>query len=86
MKVALADKKERTPVMPPNIIETKIDSVSGFLGNNLTEYFIKGTEPTKKYIVEKAYKLPQEAKPHLEQRLGLPPKELLNSPGSFELF
>lgn len=86
MKVALADKKERTQATPPNIIETKIDSVSGFLGNNLTEYFIKGTEPTKKYIVEKAYKLPQESKPHLEQRLGLPPKELLNSPGSFELF
>ncbi|WGE32223.1 penicillin-binding protein 1A [Actinobacillus genomosp. 2] len=98
MKVALADKKDRVIATPPNIIEVKIDANSGFLGNNLTEYFIKGTEPTKKYIVEKAYKVPQStkpktssdikpgSKPHLEQRLGLPPKELLNSPGSFELF
>ncbi|AKO36271.1 penicillin-binding protein [[Haemophilus] ducreyi] len=58
MKVALADKKERISPLPPNIIETKIDATTGFLGDDLMEYFIKGTEPTKKYIVEKAYQIP----------------------------
>ncbi|MGY4675729.1 penicillin-binding protein 1A [Ursidibacter arcticus] len=58
MKVALKDKAERKEQLPPNIIEVKIDAKSGFLGNSFSEYFIKGTEPTKKYIVEKAYSEP----------------------------
>ncbi|WGE72283.1 penicillin-binding protein 1A [Actinobacillus equuli subsp. haemolyticus] len=88
MKVALKDKPERNFPIPQNIVEAKIDSTSGFLGSNLTEYFIKGTEPTKKYIVEKAYKLPQsqDKQLHIEQRLGLPPKGVLSSPEGSELF
>ncbi|MGX3020765.1 penicillin-binding protein 1A [Ursidibacter sp. B-7004-1] len=58
MKVALKDKTERKEQLPPNIIEVKIDAKSGFLGNSFSEYFIKGTEPKKKYIVEKAYSEP----------------------------
>ncbi|WP_150539140.1 penicillin-binding protein 1A [Actinobacillus vicugnae] len=88
MKVALKDKPERDIPLPQNIIEAKIDATSGFLGNHLTEYFIKGTEPTKKYIVEKAYKVPQSQSKqlHIEQRLGLPPKGVLSSPAGSELF
>ncbi len=89
MKVALSDKTERTEVLPPNIIELKIDPTSGFLGDGLKEYFIKGTEPTKRYIVEKAIQAPQQpsSKPHeaLEQRLGLPPPGVLEKM-SKELF
>ena len=87
MKVVLANKEERVTVLPPNIVETKVDATSGFLGDHINEFFIKGTEPTKKYIVEKAYKVPQPGKQlHIEQRLGLPPKGVLTSPAGSELF
>ncbi|MDG6760047.1 penicillin-binding protein 1A [Glaesserella parasuis] len=82
MKVALSDKDERKEKLPPNIVEQKIDPASGLLGDGLTEYFIKGTEPTKRYIVEKALQAPHEA---LEQRLGLPPPGVLQNQGK-ELF
>lgn len=82
MKVALKDKEEAKEHRPPNIVEAKIDATSGFLGESMTEYFIKGTEPTKKYIVEKAYTEPHDA---LKQRLGLPPPGVLQSEGK-ELF
>ncbi len=87
MKVALSDKEERVEVLPPNIIEVKIDPTSGFLGNGLTEFFIKGTEPTKRYIVEKAVQAPGQPTKHeaLEQRLGLPPPGVLQHQGK-ELF
>ncbi|QBQ63219.1 PBP1A family penicillin-binding protein [Actinobacillus indolicus] len=93
MKVALADKEERAEVLPANIIEVKIDPTSGFLGNGLTEFFIKGTEPTKRYIVQKAVQAPgqlpgqSQPKQHeaLEQRLGLPPPGVLQHQGK-ELF
>ena len=91
MKVALADKAERHFTLPPNIIEVKVDATSGFLGDSLTEYFIKGTEPTKKYIVEKGYGIldgqpasPRDAGGGI--RLGLPPKGVLASPSGGELF
>lgn len=82
MKVALKDKEEAKEHRPPNIVEAKIDATSGFLGESMTEYFIKGTEPTKKYIVEKAYTEPHDA---LKQRLGLPPPGVLQNEGK-ELF
>ncbi len=82
MKVALSDKPEREETLPPNIVEAKIDPVSGFLGDGLTEYFIKGTEPTRRYIVEKAI---QDPNPALNQRLGLPPPGILKIDGG-ELF
>lgn len=86
MKVALSDKTERKEHQPPNIIEAKIDAASGLLGNSFNEYFIKGTEPTKKFIVERGYS-EGEKKPHdaLQQRLGLPPKGILQTEGK-ELF
>ncbi|AUI66177.1 MULTISPECIES: penicillin-binding protein 1A [Glaesserella] len=87
MKVALSDKEEREEILPANIIEVKIDPVSGFLGTGLTEFFIKGTEPTKRYIVEKAIQAPVQPQKHdaLEQRLGLPPPGVLQHQGK-ELF
>ncbi|MGX2957213.1 penicillin-binding protein 1A [Ursidibacter arcticus] len=85
MKVALKDKTERKEQLPPNIIEVKIDAKSGFLGDSFTEYFIKGTEPTKKYIVEKAYTEPKKTMAE-EQRLGLPPPGVLDSLKGKELF
>lgn len=94
MKVALADKAERQFALPPNIIEVKVDAASGFLGDSLTEYFIKGTEPTKKYIIEKGYNTngnsSQSTKSSRDAgggvRLGLPPKGVLASPSGGELF
>lgn len=75
MKVALADKPIQKVVVPSNIIEVNIDPNSGFLGNGRKEFFIKGTEPTKKYIIERAYteKAPESA----PTRLGLPPAGIL---------
>ncbi|MDD0825053.1 penicillin-binding protein 1A [Mannheimia sp. AT1] len=77
MKVALADKPVEKEILPKNIIEVNIDPNSGFLGNGRKEFFIKGTEPTKKYIVERAYteKAPQRTTP--PARLGLPPPGVL---------
>lgn len=83
MKTALADKAVREESLPPNIVEAKIDSVSGFLGEGLTEYFIKGTEPTKRFIVEKALQTPNNEA--LNNRLGLPPAGVLQIQGK-ELF
>lgn len=60
MKVALADKAVRKETLPPNIVEARIDAASGLLGDSFSEYFIKGTEPTKRYIVEQGYSLPQQ--------------------------
>ncbi|MDO4697221.1 MAG: PBP1A family penicillin-binding protein [Pasteurellaceae bacterium] len=55
MKVALKDKSVQAEHRPPNIVEAKIDAPTGLLGSDLTEYFIKGTEPTRRFIVERAY-------------------------------
>ncbi|MCK3654707.1 penicillin-binding protein [Pasteurellaceae bacterium Macca] len=85
MKTALSDKPEQSEVVPPNIVEAKIDPISGFLGDGLTEYFIKGTEPTKRYVVQKAVTLPTQSSPALQQRLGLPPPGVLKAEGK-ELF
>jgi penicillin-binding protein 1A len=101
MKTALSDKPVREEVIPPNIITVKIDTSSGYLGSGKSEYFIKGTEPTKRYIVERAYTpaAPQPASapkvapaaPKREQhqaekmRLGLPPPGVLKANGA-ELF
>lgn len=86
MKNALKNVGERQNHRPPNIIEVKIDATSGFLGNSFNEYFIKGTEPTKKFIVERAYSetlnKPQDA---LQQRIGLPPPGVIQIQGK-ELF
>ncbi|WP_301098969.1 PBP1A family penicillin-binding protein [Otariodibacter sp.] len=57
MKSVLKDKPERKEVLPPNIVTVKIDAATGLLGNSLTEYFIKGTEPTRRFIVEKGYQI-----------------------------
>ncbi|QLB21115.1 penicillin-binding protein [Vespertiliibacter pulmonis] len=86
MKNALKGVEERKSHRPPNIIEVKIDATSGFLGNSFNEYFIKGTEPTKKFIVERAYSETLN-KPHeaLQQRMGLPPPGVIQIQGK-ELF
>ncbi|AHG77264.1 penicillin-binding protein 1A [Mannheimia varigena] len=78
MKVALADKPVQKDVVPGNIVEVKIDPNSGFLGNGRKEFFIKGTEPTKRYVVERGYteKSPTQTVP---ARLGLPPPGVLQS-------
>ncbi|MDQ6568966.1 MAG: penicillin-binding transpeptidase domain-containing protein, partial [Haemophilus parahaemolyticus] len=89
MKVALADKKDRILPTPTNIVEAKIDATSGFLGSQLTEYFIKGTEPTKKFVVEQDILSEESGNPRDAGggiRLGLPPKEILSSPSGAELF
>lgn len=89
MKVALADKKDRILPKPTNIVEAKIDATSGFLGSQLTEYFIKGTEPTKKFVVEKTISSENSGNPRDAGggvRLGLPPKGILSSPSGAELF
>ncbi|MDO4431410.1 MAG: penicillin-binding protein 1A [Lonepinella koalarum] len=80
MKVALSDKPVEKSLIPRNIIEVNIDPNSGFLGNGRKEYFIKGTEPTKRYIVERAYteKAPQKTE-SAPLRLGLPPPGVLQS-------
>ncbi|MGQ8819811.1 penicillin-binding protein 1A [Bibersteinia trehalosi] len=86
MKVALSDKQVRKDTPPSNIIEVKIDAVSGGLGNALNEYFIKGTEPTKALSVESEVKAAEKkAHPALQQRLGLPPAGVLQIKGQ-ELF
>ena len=88
MKTVLANKPERKLATPANIVEAKIDPVSGFLGNTLTEYFLKGTEPMKKVVVEQIYQAPisDPKRMHIEQRLGLPSKGVLSSPSVGELF
>lgn len=94
MKVALKDKEERKEHLPPNIVSVEIDATSGFLGSSFSEYFIKGTEPTKRSVIERGYTIgkpdPEEEKrnnPALQQRLGLPPKGMLPAVGpSKELF
>lgn len=93
MKVALADKPVRKETVPANIVEVSIDATSGFLGDSFKEYFIKGTEPTKKWIIERGNtvkplaptEIERKNNPALQQRLGLPPPGML--PGkSNELF
>ena len=88
MKTVLANKPERKLAMPANIVEAKIDPISGCLGSTLTEYFLKGTEPTKKVVVEQIYQAPisDPKRMHIEQRLGLPSKGVLSSPSVGELF
>ena len=88
MKTVLANKPERKLAMPANIVEAKIDPISGFLGSTLTEYFLKGTEPMKKVVVEEIYQAPisDPKRMHIEQRLGLPSKGVLSSPSVGELF
>lgn len=80
MKVALSDKPVEKDLIPKNIVEVNIDPNSGFLGNGRKEFFIKGTEPTKRYIIERAYteKAPQ-SKDAVPARLGLPPPGMLKS-------
>lgn len=78
MTVALSDQPERKVSMPPNIIEVGIDTTNGLLGSDKNEFFIKGTEPTKRYIVEQGYQTPNLALP---KGYGLPP-----SMGGAELF
>ena len=88
MKTVLANKPERKLATPANIVEAKIDPISGFLGSTLTEYFLKGTEPMKKVVVEEIYQAPisDPKRMHIEQRLGLPSKGVLSSPSVGELF
>lgn len=71
MKVVLADKKVEKEIVPTNIVEVKIDPNSGFLGDGRKEFFIKGTEPTKRYVIERGYT----EKPLMQtspDQLGLP--------------
>ncbi|HBO38426.1 MAG TPA: penicillin-binding protein 1A [Pasteurellaceae bacterium] len=70
MKAALAEVPERELAIPPNIIEKSIDISSGLLsgGTGRNEYFIKGTEPTKMYVEEKGYYVPE----GLGEKLGYP--------------
>ncbi|KGQ69903.1 penicillin-binding protein [Chelonobacter oris] len=59
MKKALENKPERADPLPPGIIEKRIDKSSGLLtgGGGRIEYFIKGTEPTRRYIREQGYQI-----------------------------
>ncbi|SMB88264.1 penicillin-binding protein 1A [Pasteurella testudinis DSM 23072] len=58
MKKALENKPEREDPLPPNIVEKRIDKSSGLLSSNgRVEYFIKGTEPTRRYIREQGYQI-----------------------------
>ncbi len=59
MKVALKDQKINNKKRPANIISVKIDAKYGLLGDDIDEYFIKGTEPTKKHIEERGYIIEQ---------------------------
>lgn len=77
MKVALSDKKVEKQVVPKNIVEVKIDPNSGFLGDGRKEFFIKGTEPTKRYIIERGYT--EQSPNQAPARLGLPPPGVLQS-------
>ncbi|MDG6881971.1 Penicillin-binding protein A [Phocoenobacter uteri] len=58
MTVALSDKPQRNDKLPPNIIRVGIDAKYGLLGNDLSEYFIRGTEPKNRYIIEQGYQIP----------------------------
>ncbi|MDD7545053.1 penicillin-binding protein 1A [Actinobacillus porcinus] len=76
MKTALTDIPVRELPTPANIIEAHVDYSSGLLSANggKLEYFIKGTEPTRVYVQEKAatgsgYYIP----PGLKERLGQAP-------------
>lgn len=60
MKTALKGKPERELPIPPNIVKRRIDTVSGLLGDDRVEYFIKGTEPTRSYVTEQGYYVPPE--------------------------
>lgn len=78
MKTALADKAERLLLIPKNIIEVDINPSTGLLGPGKKEFFIKGTEPTKSFIVERGYQVEQPTQhPALKQRIGLPPPGVL---------
>ena len=59
MKKALENVPERADPLPPNIIEKRIDKSSGLLTSEggRSEYFIKGTEPTRSYIREQGYQI-----------------------------
>ncbi len=61
MKASLSDIPERKLELPPNIVEKSIDMGSGLLasGGGRKEYFIKGTEPTRAYVEEKGYYVPE---------------------------
>ncbi|TNH05931.1 penicillin-binding protein 1A [Testudinibacter sp. TR-2022] len=67
MKQALANVPERADPPPPNIIEKRIDKSTGLLSDSgRVEYFIKGTEPTRRYIREQGYQImvnPGDGKP-----------------------
>lgn len=70
MKTSLSDIPEQKLELPPNIVEKSVDPSSGLLsgGGGFTEYFIKGTEPTKVYVEEKGYYVP----PGLIEKFGSP--------------
>lgn len=78
MKAALSDIPERQLPIPPNIMEKRIDYGSGLLSTSggKVEYFIKGTEPKRVYVQEKA--APATGRgyyvlPGLKERLGRAP-------------
>ncbi|PVX42728.1 penicillin-binding protein 1A [Pasteurella langaaensis DSM 22999] len=77
MKEALSDIPERQLPVPANIMEKRIDYSSGLLssdGGGKLEYFIKGTEPKRVYIQEKAVTGPgYYVPPGLKERLGKAP-------------
>lgn len=76
MKEALSDLPERNLPLPANIMEKRVDYGSGLLSEagGKIEYFIKGTEPKRMFVQEKAvtgpgYYIP----PGLKERLGQAP-------------
>ena len=61
MKAILKEVPERTLPTPANIVEKNIDPRSGLLsGGGRVEYFIKGTEPTRAYVEERGYYVPND--------------------------
>ncbi|WP_273382045.1 penicillin-binding protein 1A [Actinobacillus porcinus] len=76
MKEALSNLPERNLPLPANIMEKRVDYGSGLLSEagGKIEYFIKGTEPKRMFVQEKAvtgpgYYIP----PGLKERLGQAP-------------
>ncbi|MBV7387992.1 PBP1A family penicillin-binding protein [Pasteurellaceae bacterium TAE3-ERU1] len=57
MQAVLKDVPQRKDEMPENVVEKRIDKASGLLGGGFKEYFIKGTEPVRRHIKERGYKI-----------------------------
>lgn len=78
MKNRLKDIPEYNSSLPKNIVTRQIDISTGLLAKSggKTEYFIKGTEPTRSYIEEKGIYMPPEWQQSPQDGLLAEPQEL----------